>query len=105
MISRHWKGVVKSGREEEYVRYLRTETFPRLARNAGFLRATILRRHAGEGTEFQIVTLWKSLDAIQAFAGGDAEAAVVPPAAQELLLRYDSRAVHYEVAETFDAPV
>jgi hypothetical protein len=40
-----------------------------------------------------------SLDAVRAFAGEDHEAAVVPPEAQALLVRYDRRSAHYEVRE------
>jgi heme-degrading monooxygenase HmoA len=47
--------------------------------------------------EFVIVTRWDSLAAIAAFAGGDAEAAVVPAAVAALMLEYDARARHYEV--------
>jgi hypothetical protein len=38
-----------------------------------------------------------SLDAVKAFAGEDFEAAVVPPSARELLLRFDARSAHYNV--------
>ncbi len=37
------------------------------------------------------------MDAIEAFAGQDITKAVVPPAAQALMVRYDDRAVHYEM--------
>lgn len=55
-----------------------------------------------DGTEFQIVTVWKSLDAIKAFAGANAELAVVPPVVQQLMASYDSEVVHYEIADTFE---
>jgi hypothetical protein len=42
------------------------------------------------------LTLWDSLDAVRAFAGEDYEVAVVPPAARELLSRFDETALHYE---------
>ena len=99
MISRHWKGIAKPDRAEAYVRHLTTETFPHLATIAGFVRATILKRDIGRGTEFQIVTVWTSIDAIQAFAGKDIEVAIVPKVAQEMMLEYDESVVHYEVIE------
>jgi hypothetical protein len=40
-----------------------------------------------------------SLDAVRAFAGEDHETSVVPPAARELLARFDQRSQHYEVRE------
>ncbi len=38
-----------------------------------------------------------TIKAVQAFAGNDFEAAVVPPKARVLLSRYDAHAKHYEV--------
>jgi len=97
MISRHWAGVVKRGLEHHYINHLERETFPSLARLPGFVSASILRRSVDDGIEFRIVTVWRSLDAIRAFAGDDLEAAVVPPVAAAMMVRYDRRAVHYEV--------
>jgi heme-degrading monooxygenase HmoA len=99
VISRHWKGIAKPDQAEAYVRHLTTETFPRLATMAGFVRASILKRAVGRGTEFQIVTVWESIDAIRAFAGEDVEVAVVPEVAQEMMLEYDTSVTHYEVVE------
>jgi hypothetical protein len=38
-----------------------------------------------------------NLDAVRVFAGEDYEAAVVPPKARKLLVRFDARSQHYEV--------
>ena len=46
-----------------------------------------------------MITQWRSMDAIRAFAGADAEAAVVPPHAQAMMVSYDARVRHYEVVE------
>jgi heme-degrading monooxygenase HmoA len=99
MISRHWKGIVKRGCAEAYIAHLERETFPSLRRLAGFVDASILRRETHEGTEFRVVTVWQSLDAIRAFAGHDLGAAVVPDAAQTLMASYDRFVVHYEIVE------
>ena len=103
MISRHWKGLAKREEADRYVAHLKSDTFPQLARLRGFVRASILRREVAEGTEFQVVTVWESLQSIQAFAGVDAEAAVVPPVAQAMMIRFASRATHYDIAETYEA--
>jgi len=102
MVSRHWKGIAKPGKADEYVHHLETDTFPELAAIPGFIRASILQRAVEAGTEFQIVTVWKSLDAVKAFAGANAEVAVVPPVVQRLMVSYDSTVVHYDVAGTFE---
>jgi heme-degrading monooxygenase HmoA len=101
MISRHWKGIAKREHAESYVAHLKGETFPKLATLAGFVRASILRREVPRGTEFQVVTVWRSLQDIEAFAGADVEAAVVPPVAATMMVEFDRRATHYEIAHTF----
>ena len=102
MISRHWKGVVRREKVDHYVEHLKSNTFPKLASLSGFVRASILRREITNGVEFQVVTVWNSLHAIQAFAGVDAEAAVVPPVAQAMMVQFDHRATHYEIVHTFE---
>jgi len=95
-IHRSWKGVAKPGQEDAYITHLERETWPALRQMAGFVHLVILRRAIESGTEFQVITVWRSLDDIKAFAGEDVEAAVVPPAAAALLSSYDRRAAHYE---------
>ena len=99
MISRHWTAVARAGEAERYVRHLQTAIFPQLSAIPGFVRAAILRREVDGGTEYRVVTEWESLIAIRVFAGHDPEAAVVPAAVQAMMLRYDARVAHYEVAD------
>jgi heme-degrading monooxygenase HmoA len=66
---------------------------------AGFDSAFVLRRIADEDVEFLVLTLWASQDAIHAFAGRDAERAVIRAAAAQALKQWDG-ATHYEVALT-----
>jgi heme-degrading monooxygenase HmoA len=85
MISRHWQGIARREDADRYIAHFQSDTFPQLASLAGFIRATILRREVAEGTQFQVVTVWESLEAIRAFSGSDAETAVVPPMAQSMM--------------------
>jgi heme-degrading monooxygenase HmoA len=97
MIARHWRGLARSERADDYVDHLRTETFPLLSTMKGFVDAKILRRATNDGVEFLIVTQWESLHAIQQFAGRDTEQAVVPEPVQDMMLEYDHTVRHYEV--------
>ena len=99
MIARHWRGLVKLDRAADYEAHLRSETFPALRLLPGFLGGDILKRHLENGIEFLVITRWSSVEAIEQFAGADAEAAVVPQKAQAMMIDYDARAKHYEVAE------
>ena len=99
MISRHWRGIARREHAEDYVAHLRSDTFPELRRIAGFVDASILRRTAERGVEFLVITRWRSMEAIRAFAGADAETAVVPQNVQRMMVDYDRRVAHYEVIE------
>lgn len=99
MISRHWRALARQGEADNYIHHLLQETFPKLSGIGGFIRASILRRELKGGTEFLIVTEWESLDAIKSFAGTDPEAAVVPAVVQAMMVEYDPRVRHFEVAK------
>jgi heme-degrading monooxygenase HmoA len=101
MISRHWRGIAKHGEADNYIAHLKTDTFPKLAQIDGFVSASILKRAVTLGTEFLIVTVWKSMDAITRFAGRDAIVAVVPELVQSMMIEYDKQVIHYEVADTY----
>jgi heme-degrading monooxygenase HmoA len=100
MISRHWTGICRRDRADAYIHHLRSETFPALTAIAGFVRASILKRDVERGTEFQIVTIWESLEAIKSFSGEETDAAVVPLVAQAMMVEFDSHVSHYEVVHT-----
>ena len=100
MISRHWRGRTKPGQDQAYIDHLKTDTFPKLSAIPGFVSASILKRDRLDGSEFEIVTVWESRQAIEAFAGQDIEAAVVPEVARAMLASFDNRVLHYEVVDT-----
>ena len=99
MISRNWRALARRGEAGNYIQHLLHETFPKLSDISGFRRASILKRELNAGTEFLIVTEWDSLEAIKAFAGADPEVAVVPDKVQAMMLEFDARVRHYEVAQ------
>jgi heme-degrading monooxygenase HmoA len=100
MISRHWRGTTKQGQDQAYIDHLKAETFPKISAIPGFVSASILKRDRAEGSEFEIVTVWQSRTAIEAFAGQDIDAAVVPEAAQAMLAEFDQRVRHFEIVDT-----
>lgn len=97
MISRQWRGLSKAAFAETYVEHLQTETFPSIRKLPGFISASILRRTLADGIEFLVITHWASVEAIRAFAGADAEIAVVPQKVHEMMVDYDRVVRHYEV--------
>jgi len=97
MIARIWRGRAKGANAEAYVRHVTKTVFPTLPAIRGHRGAYLLRRETKEGSEFLALTLWDSLASIKAFAGEEAERAVVEPAARAVLADFDDFARHYEV--------
>lgn len=99
MIARLWRGWTTAANAAPYEALLRQEIFEAIAgrRIEGYRGIELFRRAAGDTVEFVTLMRFDSLEAVRAFAGEDYEAAVVPPAARELLLRFEARSAHYEV--------
>ncbi|NNM74421.1 antibiotic biosynthesis monooxygenase [Enterovirga aerilata] len=103
MILRIWRARSIGAGVERYGRHFQDRVVPDLRGRPGFLGATLSRRSVGDATELMVETRWASLDAIRAFAGEAAEAAVVEPEAREVLIDYDERVAHYEIVTEADA--
>ncbi len=97
MIARIWTARTTSARAAAYAEHLRTRVLPHLRGLDGYAGASLLRRDADGETELIVVTRWRSLDAVHAFAGDDPDVAVVEDEAAALLSRYDTRVRHYEI--------
>ena len=97
MIARIWNGSTRAADADRYLAHLRQNVMPELASIGGYGGIHVLRRQRDEVTEFVVMTLWESMDAIRGFTGPDTEVAVVAPEAQALLSQYDRHATHYEV--------
>lgn len=99
MICRIWHGWTAPERADAYERLLREEVFEGIRGRSipGFRDIQLLRRPSGAEVEFVTLMRFDSLEAVRAFAGEDAEACVVPPAARRILARFDLRSQHYEV--------
>jgi heme-degrading monooxygenase HmoA len=97
MISRQWKCILKEASHDEYITFLNDVVFAAAKELPGFIQANILKRKTTHGLEFMVTTLWENLDAIKAFAGEDTSLAMVPEAAQRMMVSFDEVVVHYEV--------
>lgn len=99
MLKRLWRGWTSPANADAYEDLLRSTIFPGIeARNIdGFLDIALLRRPVAAEVEFMTIMTFANLDAVARFAGPAHDTAVVPPAAQALLSRYDAQSTHYEV--------
>jgi heme-degrading monooxygenase HmoA len=102
MIARTWHAAATCEQASTYQCHFATKVVPHLKTIPGYAGASLLRREVDGGVEFLSMTLWHSLDSIQAFAGPDPEKAVVDPQAQAVLTKFDPVVVNYELAYTDD---
>lgn len=96
MIARLWHGWTKPDNADAYENLLRIKILPGIHRVKGYKGAWLMRRDAGNETEFITLTYWESWEAVREFAGASQTHSVVPAEAQRLLSRFDSDAVHYD---------
>jgi heme-degrading monooxygenase HmoA len=101
MICRIWRGWTTVGNAAAYERIVRGDVIPGIEARGipGFRHIDLMKRELGEEVEFQTMMWFDSIEAIKAFIGEDYSVGHVPPAAQAVLSRFDSRAAHYEVID------
>jgi len=99
LILRIWHGWTAPANADAYEHLLKEEILVGIGdRNIpGFQGIQLLRRDVGAEVEFVTIMRFDSLDAVREFAGPDYEQAVVPPAARQLLARFDARSAHYDL--------
>lgn len=103
MVIREWRGRAEPGRVDAYPKHFHDNVLPELRGIAGFVGVHLARRDLGGKLEFIVLTRWRSIEAIRAFAGPDIEQAVVEPGAVAALTDFDACVRHYEVIETIEA--
>ena len=98
MIARRWRGRVRAGDHDAYLRYVE-ETGVAALRGTPGNQGVLIFRHlddAGGTSEIEVVSLWQDLDSISAFAGDDISVARFFPdddrylVDRELTVRHDS---------------
>lgn len=99
MIARLWSARSTKTQSTRYLEHFWQSVVPSLRQYDGYISSSVLVRPAGESVEILVTTVWKSFQAIEAFAGPDRERAVVASEAAALLAYYDRRVRHYEVAQ------
>ena len=102
MVIRVWHGRTAPANADAYEALLKREIFTGIGDRhiAGYHGSELLRREYRGEVEFITIMRFDSIDAVRAFAGEEYEAAVVPPAARQLLARFDHRSQRYDLRET-----
>jgi antibiotic biosynthesis monooxygenase (ABM) superfamily enzyme len=104
MIVRYWRGWATPDNADAYQAIVSGTVLPGIAARVpdGYHGAYLLRRDLGQEVEFATILLFDSIEHVRAFAGEDYETSYVPPAAREVLSRFDQQAAHYETLLTPD---
>ena len=97
MIARHWRGWTKLENAEAYESLLKTKVLPQLREIAGYGGGYLLRSDGAEESEFVVINLFDSLEAVREFAGPNYSVPVFEPQAKALLSRFEPVANHYKV--------
>lgn len=99
MIARLWSARATKAQSTGYLEHFWQSVVPSLRGFDGYVSSSVLVRPFGDSVEILVTTVWRSFQAIDAFAGPDRETAVVASEAAALLADYDRRVRHYEVAQ------
>jgi heme-degrading monooxygenase HmoA len=105
MIARFWSAQTTPALSDAYLHHFEQTVQPQLRKLDGFLGVAVCTRPLPGVVEILVTTYWQSFAAIDSFAGGDRESAVVASEAAALLTDFDKRVRHYEVTLVEFPPV
>lgn len=97
MIARMWSGRTRAADADVYLDYLKATGVEAQRAVEGNLGSLVLRRLEDGTAEFWVISLWESMQAIEAFAGDRPEVAVYFPKDEEYLLELSEEVLHYEL--------
>jgi heme-degrading monooxygenase HmoA len=104
MIARRWRGGVRAADFDAYLAYLEESGVAALTATAGN-EGVVVFRHLDESSgraEFEVVSYWRDLDAIRAFAGDDISVARFFPDDDRYLIDRELT-VRHDVVDQFPA--
>lgn len=96
---REWRGRVPREKTDAYLRFLREKGTLDYARTPGHRGTWILVDQGTHTSEFVLLTLWTSRDAIRAFADDDISIARYYPEDPDFLLEMPKNVRHYDVED------
>jgi antibiotic biosynthesis monooxygenase (ABM) superfamily enzyme len=100
MVARIWHGYTLPEHADAYEKMLKPELLPGIGKVPGYRGSYLMRRRIENEVEFITILLFDSIESIRAIAGENYEIAILPEQRRKHLVRWDEKAVHYEVAAT-----
>lgn len=100
MIVRTWRGWTRASDADAYVDYLMRTGYPGYTSTPGNQGVHFTRRDVDGRTEFFLISLWESWEAIKTFAGEEPSKAVFYGEDDVFLVDRETTVDHYEVFAT-----
>jgi heme-degrading monooxygenase HmoA len=97
VIARIWHGYTKPEHADGYEAMLKPELLPGMSKIPGYKGGIVLRRALEDEVEFITIMLWESIEALQAVAGQNYAAAIIPEDRLKYLSRFDKQSSHFEI--------
>ena len=85
MVVRVFRVRVHPGKEDQFERFVIETGIPMVKAEEGCTHVTAGKSRWSEQPEFVVVTHWRSVDALKAFAGPDWQKAVIEPEEEHML--------------------
>jgi heme-degrading monooxygenase HmoA len=98
MIARLWSARATPQNWPAYEKHFIDHVVPELRTQKGYVAANLLKREDGGEIAITVLSFWRSLEALDAFAGTDRETAVVARNVAPFLASYDKRVQHFDLA-------
>jgi heme-degrading monooxygenase HmoA len=96
-VGRMWHGRTTDARAAEYYDYLMSAGISKFKSIPGNLGVDVMSRSRDGVTEFIVISYWRSLDDIKAYAGADIEKTHNLPRDPEYLLELEPNVRHFTV--------
>ncbi len=98
VVVRVWRGVTPKSKSTKYMQYLKKTGLRDFSRTPGNIGATVWTRDVEDGTEFIIISRWKSMKSIEKFSGKDTSIARHYPKDDEFFTTFEPKVKHYTLA-------
>ena len=96
MIVRVFRAVVHEGRQDAFREFFLNTALPLVEKQAGIVSVTPGLPRPETPTEFSMIMVWQSVDALKGFAGEDWREAHIHPDAADKIREWSVH--HYELA-------
>lgn len=100
MILRTWHGRTRRSDASAYEKFMKERAAPDYASVDGLIHLYFTRRDEDDISHFLLVTLWRDMDAVKAFAGADPAKAKYYPEDDMYLLEKEDCSLNHRVFHT-----